>query len=80
MNIELKNFITSLDEKIKSGKLTKKKYKKQKIKDISIVRSFSIINITEILKEEKKKKRLNRDKSRRIKIYDYRKIRKKRIQ
>lgn len=56
LNIELNNLSTFFNEKIKLSKLTKKKYKKRDLKNLSIGRTFSIINRSEILEEEKKKK------------------------
>ena len=57
MNIELKTLISSFNQKIKSSKLTKKKYKKRVLKNLSIGRAFSIINRPETLEEEKKKRK-----------------------
>ena len=57
LNIELKTLKSPFNQKIKSSKLTKKKYKKRDLKNLSICRAFSIINRPEILEEEKKKRK-----------------------
>ena len=57
LNIELKTLISSFNQKIKSSKLTKKKYKKLDLKNLSIDRAFSIMNRPKILEEEKKKRK-----------------------